>query len=151
MRVLLFLIFLCLAACRPKTGSNEQKNAEAPSPNITVAAHECYRYVKGRDTVTLMLLTSGTTVSGQLHYAWFEKDRSTGSLEGKMYGDTLLATYTFNAEGLRSVREVAFLKQTQQVIEGFGPVEENNGQVRFKDFRKLDFNGALVLDKVPCR
>ncbi|MCY1513022.1 hypothetical protein D9M68_475030 [compost metagenome] len=150
MKVPVYIIIVCFLACRPESPKQEQTGNTALPPKTLTTRNECYRYIKGKDTVTLSLLTAGTGVSGRLQYKWFEKDRSTGSLEGKMYGDTLLATYTFDAEGQRSVREVAFLKKEQQVIEGFGPVEDKNGKQRFKNFRKLDFNSTLILDKVPC-
>lgn len=150
MKSLIWIILLGLVACQPRNKRTEQMGSTTLPKEAIVAVSECYRFVRGKDTAALTLLTTGTTVSGQLDYKWSEKDHSTGSLEGKMHGDTLVAVYSFAAEGKLSMREVVFLKKEQQVIEGFGSIEEKGGKVQFKDWRKLNFSSALVLDKVPC-
>lgn len=68
-----------------------------------------------------------------------------------MKGDTLIVDYTFDSEGSESVREVVFLKRNNQLIEGFGDVEEKDGKTVFKDKSKLIFGNSIVFKKVDCQ
>jgi len=148
---IVLLIFVCLGACNQPTkitGNKEQTDSVA---NIPVAEQSCYTYIKGKDTAELTLITTGIVSTGELKYKWFEKDQNMGTIEGEMHGDTLIAAYTFNSEGQKSVRQVAFLKKDNQFLEGFGEVVEKDGQTRFKDLKKLDFSQPMVFEKVACK
>ena len=67
-----------------------------------------------------------------------------------MIGDTLFADYTFSSEGQSSVREIVMIKKGNDLIEGFGNVEENDGKTKFTDRSKLKFKKGLVFKKVNC-
>lgn len=111
----------------------------------------CYLGIKDKDTVSLSLIIKGDTLRyGKLSYNYFEKDRSEGTLVGAFHGDTLLGKYSFRSEGVKSVREVIFLKQGKSYIEGFGPVNEQDGEVVFQNLKAVQFNDALPLKEVPC-
>jgi hypothetical protein len=110
----------------------------------------CYGYTKGRDTVMMSMQIRGKEVSGDLTYKLFEKDHNVGSIAGELIGDTVLVDYTFNSEGSKSVRQVAFLKRGDQLTEGYGDVEEQNGKMVFKDRSKLKFSSMIVLNKDSC-
>ncbi|MFN0290426.1 hypothetical protein [Pedobacter helvus] len=141
-----------LFACQERTKVTGQKEqADTVAGNIPVAQQVCYSYIKDKDTAQLTLITTGMVSTGELNYNWFEKDQNTGSIAGEMRGDTLVANYTFNAEGKQSVREVVFLKKGDQLLEGFGDVEEKEGRVRFKDLAKVQFNNKIVFEKVACK
>jgi hypothetical protein len=111
----------------------------------------CYTYIKNKDTATLTMISSGPITTGELKYNLYEKDKNTGIFEGELRGDTLIAEYTFNSEGTESVRQVAFLKKGNQLIEGFGDVEEKNSKMMFKDTSKLTFGQSIVFNKVDCQ
>jgi len=152
MKVVIGLSMLaCLGACTQTTKITGDKAHTDSVANIPVAEQTCYAYIKGKDTAELTLITTGIVSTGELKYKWFEKDRNTGTIEGEMHGDTLIAAYTFNSEGQKSVRQVAFLKKGNQLLEGFGEVEEKDGQTRFKDLKKLDFGPSMVFEKVACK
>lgn len=70
----------------------------------------CYAYENGNDTVQMSLNINGERVTGELTYMLFEKDSNRGQVKGTFSGDTLTADYTFQSEGMRSVREVIFVK-----------------------------------------
>jgi hypothetical protein len=125
-----------LAACQDKV------------PDNVVAG--CYAYTKGRDTVMMSMQIRGKEVSGDLTYNLYEKDRNVGSIAGELIGDTVLVDYTFNSEGSKSVRQVAFLKKGDQLTEGFGDVAEQGGKMVFKDRSKLQFSSMIVLKKDSC-
>ena len=142
-------MLVLLAACQQSVKVTEEK--DSTTAEIPVAEQTCYTYIKGKDTAALMLITTGIVSTGELRYKWFEKDKSSGTIEGEMHGDTLVANYSFNSEGRRSVRQVVFLKKVNQFLEGFGEVEEKYGTVKFKDLRKIDFSNPIVFEKVPCK
>lgn len=145
---------LFMAACQGGTAKKTQAkidstivtNAEA-APNTL----QCYQYAKNRDTATLSLKTEDNKVTGSLGYNLYEKDKNAGTLAGIIKGDTIIANYTFQSEGKTSVREIALLKSGNQWIEGFGDVQEVNGEVKYKDISKLKFGSSIVFDKIDCK
>ena len=111
----------------------------------------CYAYTTEKDSAFLHIdITSDSIVTGNLEYKLFEKDRNRGEIDGKLYGDTLLAKYKFMSEGVESTREVAFVKKDGNWVEGFGPAEEKNGSMQFSDRSKLDFAKGLVFKTADC-
>lgn len=145
------IISACLFACQERTKVTGQKEGtDSLTNNIPIAQQVCYSYIKGKDTAKLILITTGIVSTGELSYKWFEKDKNNGSIAGEMRGDTLIADYTFNAEGKQSVREVVFLKKGDQLIEGFGEVEDKGDKVRFKDLGQVQFNNTIIFEKVAC-
>ena len=134
----------------------ENEEVSIPSEKIVVkesVSEECYRAILKKDTISLSLnLKNGQLSSGNLSYDFYEKDKNTGTIVGEIKGDTLYADYTFVSEGTSSVREVAFLKKGNTYVEGFGDViDDNKGQVIFKDRKQLKFDGNVVLSKVACQ
>ncbi len=145
--VLGLLSALVLLACKKETAVEDFKIEPAVNPFSEV----CYLGVKNKDTVSMSLIIKGDTLQyGKLSYKYFEKDFSEGSLVGAFHGDTLLGQYSFQSEGVKSVREVIFLKQGKSYIEGFGPVTENQGKVVFQNLKAIQFNDAIPLLEVPC-
>jgi hypothetical protein len=67
-----------------------------------------------------------------------------------MKGDTLLADYFFLSEGTRSIRQVAFLKRGNSLLEGYGNIEEQNGKTVFKKDKGLSFGNGIILEKGTC-
>lgn len=122
-------------------------------PTTTIAAKQtdCYQFTQKRDTVSLTLHQDGAAVTGDLNYRFYEKDKSKGTLSGEMKGDTILGEYTFDSEGMRSVREIVFLKKDGKLYEGYGDVEEKGGKVTFKNRSALKFGEGVVLSKTDCK
>lgn len=77
----------------------------------------------------MKLTLTGNEVTGDLACKYFQKDQNKGTLRGVMIGDTLFATYTFTSEGIESSREVASLKKDNDLVEGYGDVQEKNGML----------------------
>ena len=103
------------------------------------------------DSIELHLKIEGNKASGTLSYLFKEKDSNRGTLEGTMKGDTLIADYTFNSEGVSSVRQVAFLVQADKATEGYADLEQNDGKMIFKDISAISFSKGLVLQKQSCQ
>ncbi|TCC88210.1 hypothetical protein EZ428_21035 [Pedobacter frigiditerrae] len=147
----IFSLAVLFTACQSNNSENTATDTNAPDTNIVPASEQhCYKYIKDKDTATLTMMSSGPITTGELKYNLYEKDKNSGIFEGELRGDTLIAEYTFNSEGKESVREVAFLKKGNQLIEGFGDVEDKNGKMMFKDKSKLSFGNSIVFNKVDC-
>lgn len=112
----------------------------------------CYVYTKNRDTASLRLNIDGEELTGELNYKLFEKDNNKGKITGELKGDTIIAEYIFDSEGMRSVREVVFVQKSDgKIYEGTGDVIEKNGKMVFKDRSALKFGQAIVFTKTDCK
>lgn len=156
MRTILFALLtgMTLVACRKEASETRQEeNTRITNSSAEVeakAVNECYAYAGKRDTVRLELVRQKDAVNGSLAYRYFEKDRNDGIVSGVVKGDTLVMVYEFMSEGLKSKRQVVFVKKDGGLVEGFGPVFEKDSTVFFKDLRKLQFPGKMVLMPVAC-
>lgn len=112
--------------------------------------YECFVYKVKKDSAFMHINVADSIVTGELVYAFFEKDKNQGKINGVMRGDTLLANYTFVAEGTESTREVVFLKKGTGWLEGFGSVVDENGQMVFKDRSRLNFKKGLNFKGIKC-
>lgn len=122
-------------------------NPEQPSANQGTG---CFHMHKNGDVVTFSIQQEDGYLQGRMSHAFAGKDKSSGSVKGNMSGDTLIADYVFDAEGRKSVREVALLRIDDTWVEGFGPAEERNGKMVFISRRGLSFKNGLVLAREDC-
>lgn len=150
--LLLGWLFLSISACNPPYTNKRGEQAVGETGEVAqIPAPSCYLYASDRDTVYLVLdpPVEGR-VTGELRYDFYERDGNIGFIEGKLQGDTLIADYTFLSEGIISVREVGFLLGEDQVMEGYGDVEEVDGRMVFWHKDSLDFSNGLVMPGIPC-
>lgn len=152
---LIISLLLATVACNPdtrQTAADDTGPADEDTTGMTIQIPEtgCYANISARDTVKLKVETFPNVVTGTLLYNFFEKDKNTGEIEGRLMGDTLLADYTFMSEGIRSTRQVVFLIRDSIAIEGYGAMEEKEGRMVFKDIREIDFSKGMKLTKVSC-
>lgn len=160
----LSILILALSAITIASCTNEQKTRQADDTSKVIAldttfaasrpktsSSDCYVYIKNRDTASLKINISGEELTGDLSYNLFEKDSNKGTIAGEMKGDTIIAEYTFDSEGMRSVREVVFVKKDDgNIYEGTGDVMEKAGKMIFKDRSKLKFGPTMVFSKTNC-
>lgn len=151
---ILGLTAMFFASCQGGTAKKTQ--AKIDSTIVTNSENkndskECYQYIKNRDTATLSINKGDNTITGNLGYNLYEKDKNAGTISGLIKGDTIIADYTFQSEGTQSVREVVWLKQGDKLIEGFGDVKEVGGKTKFKDISKLNFSNSIVFTKTICK
>lgn len=156
MKNLLFLpmTLLVLTACndqtQPPTPENTAKS-DTTEYKVQIPNSGCYLYTSGKDTIAFKMEVFPNVVTGVLKYDFYEKDGSKGEIDGKLRGDTLVADYSFMAEGTRSIRQVIFLIQDSLVTEGYGDMEEKEGRMVFKNSNKVDFSKGLKLRKISCQ
>ncbi|MBB6236311.1 hypothetical protein HDC90_000922 [Pedobacter sp. AK013] len=145
---------LFMASCQGGTAKKTQAKIDSTivaNASANPDSIRCYQYIKNRDTAILSLKTEDNKVTGTLGYNLYEKDKNAGTITGIVKGDTIIANYIFQSEGKTSIREVAFLKKGNQIAEGFGDVQEEKGETKFKDLSKLKFDGSMTFDKIECK
>jgi len=156
-KAVVFVLFI--VSCHDN-GSNERdlvikkdtdtiRNYDVGTSSPKESLSSCYESSSSKDTVFLSVFGSSKVITGALNYHYNEKDNNNGTIRGFMHGDTLIADYIFMSEGKASVRQVVFLKQGNDFIEGYGDAEERDGKMVFKDMNTISFTG-LALHMVDC-
>lgn len=152
-----------LGACH----DNAASNVEAPGNDSTTGVHAgatdtiarssialqegCYAMFMKRDTATLSLHIQDTIVTGDLHYRWAEKDHNIGTIKGYVRDSLLMADYTFESEGLTSVREVVFKLKGDTLLQGVGQLTEQNGKIIFTHKDQLQYDKMVPFVKMDCQ
>jgi len=122
------------------------ENSDKPNANHV----NCYRFTGNGDTIILKLLYVGQAISGSLVYNLSGKDKNVGTIQGGMKGDILIADYNFQSEGSWSTRQVAFKKQDDKFIEGYGDIISTDKKTAFRSTDSLHFNENLKLMEIDC-
>ena len=135
-----------LVACNSEPKEPETVNV---TPSM-LSSTNCYSYTSNRDTVLLKTTTVNDTITGTLSYNYYQKDKNNGKIEGIMKGELLIANYLFMSEGVQSIRQIAFKKMGNNLIEGYGEAEDKNGKSVFKNTDSLNFNQSFILNRVDC-
>ncbi|WP_316734482.1 hypothetical protein [Pedobacter aquatilis] len=122
------------------------KQADYKSPD------ECFEYNKNNDKVSLLIYGTGDNkVLGKLSYNLSGKDKNDGQFYGHSIGDTIIVDYKFQSEGTWSKRQVAWIRQGDTLLEGFGETYQDKDEVKFKNYRNLNYGNAIVLEKTDCK
>lgn len=147
------IILSCNNENKEKHDANAaQITAKNPGTEPKINSNDCYVHIKNRDTANLKINIEGGNLIGDLDYKLFEKDSNKGKIAGQIKGDTIIAEYTFSSEGVKSVREVAFLKKADGTLsEGFSEVIEKDGKMVFKNHSALKFDDSMVFTKTDCK
>ena len=153
----IFFFSLLMTAC---STSDTSGIASPDSTKITtgdgyiatssVPLEGCYTYNLARDTATMKLTVTGDSVTGILKYRLYEKDSNSGTIKGVKKDSLLVADYTFQSEGMKSVREVVFKITDLALVEGFGAIYTSGDTVRFKNKDGLQFENSHVFKKINC-
>ncbi len=108
----------------------------------------CYIYNENGSMVNMEITKTDNPVEGNLTYAYAEKDKNTGTFKGEFNDDKLVGTYTFQSEGVESKRQVAFMLKDNQLVEGYGELNEDG--TMFKDVNAVNYASAMPLTKTDC-
>jgi hypothetical protein len=141
-------------ACQSNSTTKQAPDSTITAETAVAAAAEsrtCYVSFKNRDSTYLHLNKKGEHVTGTLNVSLYEKDKNSGVVAGLVKGDTLVLYYTFQSEGMQSVRQIAYLQKDGKLIEGFADVQEQNGRTSFKSLEDLKFDGSVVLEQSDCK
>jgi hypothetical protein len=101
----------------------------------------CYRMIIKNDTAVMSLNAQGDSVSGSLSYNWTERDDNDGTFKGAIKNDSLIvADYTFQSEGVTSVRQVVFKIRDSVLLQGYGELQNRNDTSFFRDVNLVIFD-----------
>lgn len=155
MKKLSFLTFafITIVACKNNTKTDNQTVIEEkksvivtiPKPNLETG---CYDFKSESNNIQMEITEVNEKVMGILNIAYAEKDANQGKFVGTLNGDKLIGTYTFNSEGIESSREMAYIVKDDQLIEGYGELNENG--TKFKDVNTIKYTSTMPLTKVDC-
>lgn len=144
---------LTLIACNDNTADTKAGDSEVPGivQDSAVMQTSCYAYINAKDTVSLILHLVDNKVTGDLLTNFFEKDKNTGTISGMMHGDTVIVDYVFRSEGMLSARQEVFLKKGNDLIQGYGDLEEKANKMVYKNIAAVDFSKGIVLKNTMCK
>ncbi|HEV8082467.1 MAG TPA: hypothetical protein VGP55_04655 [Chitinophagaceae bacterium] len=158
MKKIIFFAFVLSAGCNSYTSEDQSKKTikdtssvskkDAPMPFIIPG---CYAWVAKKDSALLSLDISGNKVSGNLNYVLYQKDNNKGIINGILQDSLIIADYTFQSEGMTSVRQVVFKLHGNSLIEGFGDIDMKGDTARFKNISQLQFQEERPFIKTDCK
>lgn len=145
------IVLLVITFCFSNCNSNRGNKVVTEAVNIRrtmVLDTGCYSYSDGSNTIIFNVTSVGEEVNGTLAYAFEGKDTTIGTFKGHLSRDKLFGTYTFNAEGVESTREVAFMLKDNQLIEGYGDLNETGNAFMSED--RIHYTSTMPLTKTDC-
>ena len=150
--VLLTFALVTIVSCKNNTKTENQsvmeENAEMETTQKSTLEIGCYEYKSDGNNIKMEITEVNENVTGVLNIAFAEKDTNQGKFVGTLNGNKLIGTYTFNSEGTKSSREMAFLVKDNQLIEGYGDLNEDG--TKFKDVNTIKYTSTMPLTKVDC-
>lgn len=150
--IILSLLTLSFVSCKNKTSkeqnTSEEKEVVTTEKPSSLLQLGCYSYNENNNAINLEITNFGNGITGKLTYAFDRKDSNSGIFSGKLDGDKLFGEYTFMSEGVESKREVAFLVKDNQLIEGYGELNENG--TAFVDKNNIKYSSTMPLTKTDC-
>ena len=150
---LLTFALVTIVACKNDKKSDnqtviEEENSVIETTPETTLETGCYEYKSDSNNIQMEITEVNDKVMANLNIAYAEKDVNQGKFVGTLNGDKLIGTYTFNSEGTESSREMAFLVKDDQLIEGYGDLNEDG--TKFKDVNTVKYTSTMPLTKVDC-
>ena len=156
MKKLITLCFLTVVVIGCKKNETTKENetiTEVEQEQVTeeksLLGIGCYGYEENGTKISFEITEVNDIVLGNLNYAIAEKDKNTGTFSGILNDSILIGTYIFQSEGQESKREIAFKVTQNQLIEGYGELNEDGTQ--FKNTNHIEFNSTMPLSKIACK
>lgn len=148
------ILLVFFASCSSNSTNKEPGdtgNTSAPISSVDstsqVNANACFVGATGNDTAHLRLYIAGGQATGEFSESSNGKVKSSGSIQGQLVGDTLLAWYS---EGGHATKQMVFIIKNTVAVKGDGETIEKDGKQVLKDPAKADFNSGVHLAKVAC-
>lgn len=147
----LFFAMLIMVSCNGAKKDSPIDVAFSPeAEHLEEINTECFQYLGAKDTVRLTTYIDGTNITGTLDYSFFEKDKNSGTIEGEIRDNMIIAEYTFLSEGVSSKRQVVFKNTDEGWKEGFGEMKTVDGIPVQVNIDSLDYSHQMALNPVPC-
>ncbi len=151
----LLLLFSCACNSHNEKQENEISNQINEKSSVTTFPdlEGCYISIYKNDSAFLKINKENNLITGNLSYKHFEKDNNTGTIDGKVSDNLIIADYTFQSEGMKSVRQVVFKISGNNLLEGNGDIiiSKNNDSVKFKNISQLNFKNDHPFIKEGCK
>ena len=110
----------------------------------------CYIRVLNRDTLTASLKQSSNNITGKLTFDNYQKDGSSGKVEGTVEDGIMKLIYSFQSEGMNSVMEVYFKADGNSLIRGVGEIKVKGDTAMYANPASISYPSGERLDKVAC-
>lgn len=150
-RMIFCLVFVFLLACNNTAKQiQETDSAGTETRESSNNISGCYLRVLQRDTLAASLQQVGNTVTGRLTFDNYQKDGSSGSVNGELNGNILKLVYSFQSEGMNSVMHVYFKVVENGLIHGIGEVAVKGDTAYFKDTSNISYPVGNLLTRIPC-
>lgn len=162
MKYQLFIYLLLTISCNTKEKTLDpgakDSNIVSETPDntddkfiSTTPLTQCYAWAESKDSAFLMVTYMDDRITGDLVYDWNEKDNNKGTIDGFIKNNTINAWYTFQSEGVTSVREVIFKTDGTSLLEGYGEIATNGDTVKFKNREAIKFAAERPFNKINCK
>ena len=145
------MLLLLLVACKNKSESNNSiERTDFMETDITPKSLEvgCYTFHDYSNSITFEISSIEHSITGKLSYHLADKNANSGTFEGFLIDDVILGDYIFQSEGITSKREVIFKIVNGQLIEGFGPMDEDG--ICFLNTDHVTYTPIMPLSKTKC-
>lgn len=109
----------------------------------------CYMMILKRDTMVLHI-ESSEKITGKLTFDNFEKDGSSGLVNGAKNGDTLKLSYAFASEGMNTVMDVYFKVDGDKLLRGVGDMQTKGDTAYFTNPSQVKFPEENPFVKTIC-
>ena len=137
-----------------QTGSSKDEVdtiGNSSNGNVNIKDYSgCYIRVINRDTLTASLQQSGNKITGKLTFDNYQKDGSTGKVEGTVEQGIMKLLYSFQSEGMNSVMEVYFKADGNSIIRGIGEIKVKGDTAMYDNPASINYPSGESLDKVVC-
>jgi hypothetical protein len=110
----------------------------------------CYMRVLDRDTLVATLTEKGDSIYGKLSFDNYQKDGSSGTVNGLVEGDIIKLIYSFRSEGMKSVMEVYFKKDSSGIIRGVGEMNAKGDTAYYTKPATIEYPLKEKWNKMPC-
>lgn len=147
-----YLIVLSVILCACQARENEKDNTSSEiKPVEQRSVSGCYNSVFGKDSISISLTKTGDSISGPLSFHLYEKDKNDGYFSSVLKDSLLVGFYNFSSEGTYSVRQTVFKIAGDSILQGYGPIENKNDTMFFKNINSLHFMYDRPLVRTSCK
>ena len=151
----ILIVLLFILACNSSPNNSPAKDVAKDSAgsletkNIS-SVDGCYISILKKDTAILKITNEHGKLMGSLVYKRFQKDSNDGTINGIFQDSLIIADYTFQSEGVTSVRQVVFKLSANTLLEGYGDINMNGDTARFKEISQLKYLDEQPFVKGEC-
>jgi len=145
-----FFLISCKSDKNTSATATKDSIGEKEETGLPSVSSGCYRMNVERDSAYMNISINGNSVSGTLDYIGYEKDSNRGNFTGIIDGDKLIGWYTFQSEGMISVRQVIYKIDEGSFLEGYGDIEMSGDTAFFKYPSNLNYELQHPFTKIPC-